>query len=229
MKEVLSGIHRLNLGVANAYLIDHGNLTMVDAGPPGSDKKILNYLTRIGKKPEDLDQILITHFHQDHIGGLARMIELTGAKTFMHAADADELEGGRCFRPEVQISPGLKNQLVYNLFIRGVARTISPLHVSDRVKDGDYLFIGKGIRAIATPGHTAGHISYLYPEHGGILFGGDAAESTFGLNLMIFYEDLANGRDSLKKLANESFQVACFGHGAPILKAAQKAFKKKFG
>jgi hypothetical protein len=47
-----------------------------------------------------------------------------------------------------------------------------------------------------------------------------------GLGWSLGYEDLEEGKRSLRKLSDLDFQVACFGHGKPILKDASLRFRK---
>lgn len=63
MKEVLHNIHLLSLGGVNAFLIDHGKMTLIDTGYAGNGQKIFGYLEKIGKRPGDLENIIITHLH----------------------------------------------------------------------------------------------------------------------------------------------------------------------
>src|SRR5436309_3233459 len=77
-----------------------------------------------------------------------------------------------------------------------------------------------GVRAIHVPGHCAGQLAFLWPEHGGVLIAADAAANVFGLAPSPLYEDLAEGMRSLSRLSAFDFEVACFGHGRPITTGA---------
>jgi glyoxylase-like metal-dependent hydrolase (beta-lactamase superfamily II) len=82
------------------------------------------------------------------------------------------------------------------------------------------------VMAIETPGHTDGHISYLLNRDGGLLFVGDAAVANRSGNVrrgfMNRAEPVFDG--SIKKLAELEFDKAVFGHSAPIVKGASRAF-----
>ncbi len=88
--------------------------------------------------------------------------------------------------------------------------TPRPLQV---VRDGDIVF---GLRIVATPGHTAGHISVLDP--GRILVTGDAINNTPNLSgpNPRFTADMDAAVASAGVLATLDYEVALFGHGAPI-------------
>ena len=79
-------------------LIDTGIITKFDS---------LNYLltTEIGLKIEDIDLIINTHEHFDHVGGNKRLHEATGARILAHSASAEELSAHEAF------IDGLKNPI----------------------------------------------------------------------------------------------------------------------
>ena len=95
-------------------------------------------------------------------------------------------------------------------------RTITP------VKDGEEVF---GLRILATPGHTPGHISVLDPV-GSLLVVGDAMGNVnhhlSGSNPQ-YTADMALANQSVKKLAALTFAQAVFGHGDPIVQDASAA------
>ena len=97
------------------------------------------------------------------------------------------------------------------------------------VAAGETIPVAGGIQAVGTPGHTLGHLAFLWPEDGGVLFVGDAANNVGGLQLSPIYEDLIVGRASLRALAQLDFETACFAHGAPIVGGADQEFRRVWG
>lgn len=87
------------------------------------------------------------------------------------------------------------------------------------VSDGDTVF---GLDVVATPGHTAGHISVLDPV-GGLLVAGDALNGSdggiIGPNPQ-FTDDMDVALRSVDKLAELEFETAVFGHGDPVTSGA---------
>jgi glyoxylase-like metal-dependent hydrolase (beta-lactamase superfamily II) len=104
---------------------------------------------------------------------------------------------------------------------------IKSLRPLKAVGDNDEVF---GLRVIATPGHTPGHVCVFDPA-GSLLILGDAMNNTgklAGPNPQ-YTADMAQAHQSVKKLAKLKFQRAMFGHGDPIDKGASQAIAKLAG
>ena len=91
--EIDEGVHAIeSLGIGRAYIYqEQDRLTLIDTGLPNSADKIFAVVEKIGRKPEDLRQIFITHHHRDHTGSLANVIERSNAQVdgfpaFRHGA-----------------------------------------------------------------------------------------------------------------------------------------------
>jgi glyoxylase-like metal-dependent hydrolase (beta-lactamase superfamily II) len=72
-------------------------------------------------------------------------------------------------------------------------------------------------------------VAYLKPGKGGVLFAGDAAGLLFGrvgMPLGMFTEDVAQAKESIRKLAALEFDAACFGHGGVLRRGANAAFRR---
>jgi glyoxylase-like metal-dependent hydrolase (beta-lactamase superfamily II) len=94
--------------------------------------------------------------------------------------------------------------------------------------DGAEIF---GLRVVATPGHTAGHISVLDPA-ASTLFTGDAAFNVGGQLIDLipeFTADADQARQSLRKLGALGFERARFAHGPPIERGASAALARLVG
>ncbi len=226
VKEVVPGLWQVPLGFVNAYVFDTGDgLALIDTGIPGSSPKILDAVRAISREPSSIRHILITHCHADHTGSLAELKRLTGAPVTMHRTDAAMVRVGQCRRPFTP-APGLINVLICQLFIKAAPTAIEPAEIEHEIEDGAML--PGGLRAIHVPGHCAGQLAFHWPEQGGVLIVADAASNALGLRLSPVYEDLAEGKQSLSKVASLDFQIACFGHGKPITSGAAAQFRKQW-
>ena len=85
MHKVAEGVYRIPARAANTYLVEASKgLVLVDTGLPGSEKRILKAIARLGRTPSDLKLVLLTHRHLDHIGSAAALKKQTGAKLASH-------------------------------------------------------------------------------------------------------------------------------------------------
>ncbi len=228
-EELRPGIYQISLGIVNAFLLDTGDLTLIDAGVPGSEEKILAAVREIGRKPAAIRRILVTHLHADHSGSLAAIKEASGAPAVMHQADAEMIRIGISSRP-LKAAPGLINKLIVNLVMaRRSPPGIEPVTVEEEIKDGQILEQCGGLQVIHVPGHSAGQVAFYLPDDGGILFVADAASHMMGLGYPPIFEDFELGLKSLKRLEKLDFQIASFGHGKAITKNASAQFRDKWG
>ena len=73
--EIISGIHKIE-GVrgANCYLvITETGMLVIDTGMPGNGNRIKNYIKELGKKPSDINYVVLTHADIDHVGSAAEL------------------------------------------------------------------------------------------------------------------------------------------------------------
>ena len=218
MDEVIDGVLRIGLGFVNAYLVvtDDG-LVLVDTGLPGTHAKLQRELAEAGRSLGDIRTVLLTHWHTDHTGGLPRVRATSGGRVVASAADAPVVRGEQP-APLTTIMK-LTRPLMGN-----------PGHSSvDEVLAEDGAFSVPGFTAVHTPGHTAGHVSYLLDRNGGFLFAGDAAASGRGkvrYAPRLVTQDRGAAERSVAKLAGLDFDVAVFGHGAPVRGRAVERFRE---
>lgn len=209
--------------IANTYVIvDRDGLTIIDAGLPRSEKKILAYVATLGKSPQDVKHIIITHADLDHFGGLAALQKATGARTYASQVESDAMAKGESSR---QIRPsGLSlRHILFSLlspFIKG-----TPFQVDEIIREGYVFAVLGGLQVLDTPGHTPGHISLFAPSVG-ILFCGDSIVSNEkglqGSRPGITWDE-AKARESERKQAKLGAQIVCSGHG-PVVKDAAGNF-----
>ncbi len=219
--EISPNVHLIPNVIANPYLIaDADGLTLIDAGLPGSEKKILAYMAARGHRPEDLRRIILTHADGDHIGALAALKRLTGARTYASAIEAEAVARGRSSR---QTRP---RQFFRRLLLGIVHGLFKPraVQVDEIISEGQTLPVLGGLRVLETPGHTPGHISLFSPSTG-VLFTGDSIISRDGGlqgSLPAYTWDAEEAAASVRKQAQLGAQVVCPGHGPVVSDAAGK-------
>ncbi len=206
--------------VVNAFLVEADVLTLVDTGTPGGAKKVIAAIERAGHAPGDLGRILITHRHADHAGNAAELARLTGAEVHVSPEDGPYVIEGReqpLPKPATPLGrvmvPYVKVALPWKLEPCASAQPT----LTDGASVGPF-------RVIATPGHTAGHVSLLWGDRG-ILFTADAAAHLTTLGPHPVADDPALARESYERLGREAFDTACFGHGRTIAGDAAAAFR----
>ena len=236
LKEIFPDLYQISLGTiklgpVNAFIIRDGDeLTVIDTGYPESrdTKVMLSSINKLGYQPSDVKNILITHAHYDHAGGLASLKEATDASVWMHPLDAELVRKGCAIRP-YEITPGIINQIFCWFYIRGNSvDTVPPAKIEHEVKDNEEISVAGGILAIHMPGHSAGQLAFLWPKHGGVVFVADAAMHAMGLHLNPTNDNVEQAYNDLQKLSKRDFEVALFGHGNPIKTGAAKKFKRKY-
>ncbi len=229
-EEIVSGVYGIRMTYVNAFLVlGEDGLALVDSGLAGRVDTILGAVAGTGRQPADLKHILITHHHVDHIGSLADLKEATGAKCYVHPADSPIVRGEE---PQPGPNPdSLLGKLVGPILSR-MSSTPPTTAVDVEVADGEELPLAGGIKAVHTPGHTRGHLSFLLGSKK-VLFVGDAAGNLlgrlgppFGLLLGTHTEDVAQAKESIRKLAALEFDVACFGHGRVLKGEANLRFRR---
>ena len=183
-------LYQVSLGIVNTFLLEDNGLTLIDTGVPGTTDKLFAAIRKGGKNPEDINRVILTHWHPDHAGNAADLKRRLSARVVAHATDAPMVEqGGGAGRPRY-LTPGLINLLAFNLFIKNMSPEIPAVPVDEWLNDGDVLPLAGGLRVVHTPGHSAGHMALLL-EQEGVLIAGDICANASGLAYSIVYEDNA--------------------------------------
>ncbi len=222
--EIIDGVHVIDLGMVRAYLYQEaGRLTLIDTGLATNAGAIVEVIEGLGRKTTDLRQIVVTHYHVDHIGSLAELAERSGAQVMVHALDAPVVRGEQ---PEEEtILSELEKP--YAEEIRKQLVLARPCAVDRELADGDEIDVDGGVRVVHVPGHTRGSIAVFAPERRALFVGDAAARMPDGrLIVGVFNVDPEQTRASFRRLAELDFDAAFFGHGAPMDKDASLAFRR---
>ena len=216
-------IHTIDYDFVSAYLIEERErLTLVDTGVAGTSAQVFDEIARIGRKPSDLREIVLTHAHIDHTGSVADLAERTGAAVLAHRLDAPVVRGAAA------ICPPVLSELERPYAEQAASRVLPApdCAVTRELDDGDRIEIGAGARVVHVPGHTPGSIALHLPAER-VLICGDAVASLNGRPIVGFFNcDPALAQRSFMQLARLDFDAAYFGHGTPLLERASEAFGK---
>jgi len=204
----------------NAFLIDGDDgLTLVDVGSGKDVELLLRTITGSGRDPEDLNRIVLTHAHPDHVQGAPALREHTGARILIHAADAAWLADGRV-PTDGRSSPAARR------FDQTAAAHWTPFEPDATVEDGELIAGSGGLRVIHTPGHSPGHIALLHEPTRTVLVG-DAVFHTgrLGYGPATFAADPDARATGAARIPTDITAVG-FGHGTPLSGAAVDEFQK---
>jgi glyoxylase-like metal-dependent hydrolase (beta-lactamase superfamily II) len=198
---------------ANAYLVDDGEVTLVDAGLPVPRRPLSAELRAAGYHPADIDRVLLTHYDIDHVGGLRDL----GVDAPVHLGAADARLVRRSWSPPWTHHKGAFHRVARRLF------SLSDVDLRP-VEDGDSI---GGFRALHTPGHNPGHTVFLHDDSGTALLGDLVWESggRFLTPPWLDSYDTERMADSIDRVADESFDHACVGHGRPVSPAGDAALR----
>jgi glyoxylase-like metal-dependent hydrolase (beta-lactamase superfamily II) len=231
--EILPGVHLVdnvampgpggNNSVNVGLLVDGGTVTVIDAGPPGAEKTICGYVEKIGYPLSAVRRVILTHHHVDHAGGLAGLVELTGAEVWAHEGDAGFIDGSvprpvvempeeriRAFLPDATAEEIAAVRQRMKEFMRA-----RPVKVDLRLCGGEVLAILGGCQIVHTPGHTPGHICLYLPAQS-LLIAGDLLRFEHGQIFGPppgFTENPEEAVASLRRVARLSFERMYGYHG----------------
>lgn len=155
-----------NMGAVDRFvyafiIINDLQICLIDTGVSSSHQLIFDYIRQIGRKPEEISTIILTHSHPDHIGSSRSIKELTGCRVIAHSGEKEWIENVDKQFADRPV-PGFHSLVVGSVTID---RTVDE---GELIELGDNLHLS----VIHTPGHSKGSIS-LYLETDQVLFVGD--------------------------------------------------------
>jgi glyoxylase-like metal-dependent hydrolase (beta-lactamase superfamily II) len=238
----LAGIHRFAIptpfavGRVNCYLIEDEPLTLIDTGP-NSGKALDELTARLGERGhsiDDLELIVVTHQHIDHLGLVEILVEHSGAEVAALGVAAERLasfeedaERDDAFAVEVMLRNGIPEDVTVAL--RSVSRSFrswgSHVTVTRPLEDGGALELGnRRLEVLHRPGHSPSDTVFWDAERQ-ILIAADHLLPHISSNPLITRpldgsskrpQALVTYLESLKKTREMPVEIVLPGHGEPI-------------
>jgi glyoxylase-like metal-dependent hydrolase (beta-lactamase superfamily II) len=224
------------VGRVNCYLIEDEPLTLVDTGP-NSGKALDELTARLGERGHslaDLELIVVTHQHIDHLGLVEILVEHSGAEVAALGAAAQRLaafqedaEREDEFAVEVMLRNGIPEDVTVAL--RSVSRSFrgwgSHVAVTRPLEDGGKLELGdRSFEVLHRPGHSPSD-TVFWDEQRRILVAADHLLPNISSNPLIARpldgtsqrtQALATYIESLRKTREMPAEIVLPGHGEPI-------------
>jgi hydroxyacylglutathione hydrolase len=145
-----------------SYILFGEKTCLIDAGVSTTSSMLQDYMKKLGRSPEEISFVLLTHAHPDHIGGCLAIKKNSSASFAAHAADKPWIE---------DVQRQYRERPILNFF----ELVGGSVPVNRDLKDGEVIpwDNGRNLRVLETPGHSLGSISFFFEEEGA-LFSGDA-------------------------------------------------------
>jgi glyoxylase-like metal-dependent hydrolase (beta-lactamase superfamily II) len=211
-REVAPGVYRFGTDQINWYVVRDGDrLAVVDAGLPAHWEQ-MDHLDDLGCTIDDVDALVLTHGHADHIG-FAERLRQEGVPVWAHDDDRGRFASGGGSPPR-DLLVNLWRPAVARYFLRVFrqgATSITPIETFHELVDGETLDVPGSPRVLSLPGHSPGHCALVLEERGVVLIGdalGTVDMRTFEPGppqLLLVNEDRGRALNSLDRL--ESLEV----------------------
>jgi glyoxylase-like metal-dependent hydrolase (beta-lactamase superfamily II) len=251
----LAGIHRLQIptpfavGRVNCYLIEDSPLTLIDTGP-NSGKSLDELNAQLGARGhsiDDLELVIVTHQHIDHLGLVEIVVEHSGAEVAAIGVAAQRLanfdedaEADDDFAVELMKRNGIPEDVTVAL--RSVSRSFrdwgSHVKVTRPLGDGEVIEFGaRRLQALHRPGHSPSD-TIFWDEQRQILFSADHLLAHISSNPLVSRPlDGSNRRvqalvtyiESMKKTREMPAEILLPGHGEPIVDHVELIDKRLAG
>src|SRR6266487_5405074 len=233
MRKVAEGVYRIPARAANTYLVEAPKgLVLVDSGLPGSEKRMLKAIAKLGRPPSDLKLVLLTHRHLDHIGSAPMLKKQTGAKLASHpfekpyAAGTLVISAPSAWSLYGRIVRKLTTLEYWTLKLFRIIK-FQTAHV-DLAADEESVLeeVGLDGSVVWTPGHTKGSVT-LFLNQSSVAIVGDLLRARRGrLVEPLLMESIPQTVASVKRLLDLGPQIICPGHGKPLPASSVKIEKR---
>jgi len=236
------GVHKIavptpfQVGDVNVYLLKGDVLTLVDCGPLTAEAEaaLIRGLAAHGVQLADVEQVVLTHWHCDHVGLAERVVQASGATVYAHPRTQQLLSDDLAFKQhreaffrELYARMGCTGEqaeaAVAELF--AYSAFIGQTTVDVTLAEGETLPGQAGWQVVYTPGHAPDHLS-LYRQADGVMVLGDHLIRHISSNAFIEPPEQAGEsrpltlmqyREALQKVAELEWSIGYAGHGVEIV------------
>jgi len=242
-----AGIHRLRIptpfavGRVNCYLLEDEPLTLIDTGPNSGKAldELQSQLAQHGHSIDDLELIILTHQHIDHLGLVEILVEHSGAEVAALGLAAERLanfgedaEREDAFAVELMLRNGIPQEVAFAL--QSVSRSFrgwgSKAEVTRPLADGEEIaFRDRTLRTLHRPGHSPSD-TVFWDERRRVLIAADHLIAHISSNPLITRpldgssqrtQALVTYIESMKKTREMPAEIVLSGHGEPIVDHAR--------
>jgi glyoxylase-like metal-dependent hydrolase (beta-lactamase superfamily II) len=237
-QNVAPGVHRIEDAHTNWYLVqEDSRLTIVDTGLPRSWGSLQSALKELGLTPRNVEAVVLTHAHFDHMGFARRAQQELGVPVWAHEEETSVVSHPWRYDHERSRLPYFRHPEFVKIFTEMTAMGAAWVKGTDVVSTyqaGAALDVPGRPQVIFTPGHTHGHCSLLFADRGALIVGDafvmlDPYTGRQGPCVVAgaATADSRKALASLDALAGVDAAVALTGHGPPwtgsMSEAAQRA------
>jgi glyoxylase-like metal-dependent hydrolase (beta-lactamase superfamily II) len=231
---VADGVHRIEDAYTNWYLLEEDDrITIVDAGVPTSWGSLQSALAKLGRRRDQVEALVLTHAHFDHVGFAERARRELGIPVWVHENDAPLARHPMQYAHERPRSYYLATQIQALPIVASLAKNRAffppPVNVVKRFTEGELPVPGKP-RVVFTPGHTLGHCALHLPERDTVIAGDavvmlDPYTAQKGPRIVARAATADSDRNlrSLDALAETGATTVLTGHGEPWREGAEAA------
>jgi len=234
-RDVAEGVHRVEDAYTNWYLVEEeGRIAVVDAGVPTSWWSLKGALAELGRDLSDVEAVVLTHAHFDHIGFAERARAELGVPVWVHENDVPLTRKPLLYGRERAALSYVATQPRALPIVAALLRTRAfwppPIARVNRYGDEGTLPVPGSPRVVFTPGHTLGHCALHLPERDAVIAGDavvmlDPYTARRGPRIVAraATADSARALASLQPLAETDARIVLTGHGEPYTDGIRQA------